>query len=169
MKIRTLRVAGPYEVLCSVNGKRSKHIGKDDGRELWDEYNGLGDERGCYLFGIRTGRAVRAAYVGKATKSFQQEAFTADKLQKYNAALHEWSHGTPVMLFVITPKNIRSAKLITDVEEWLIREAKRAWPDLLNKHHTGADNWQISGVTAPHKGRRSDAELELVRMLRREG
>lgn len=168
MSSRTLSVEGPYEVPFSLNPKGSKHVSTEDGRSFWDDYDGLGEERGCYLFGIRSGPGLRAGYVGKATKSFRQEAFTADKLQKYNTALHEWSHGTPVLMFVITPPRVTSAKLITDVEEYLIRSAKRAWPELLNKHHAGADDWDISGVTAPHKGRRSDAELALLRMLKLE-
>jgi hypothetical protein len=127
--------------------------------------NSLTERRGCYLFAVRN-RGLRAAYVGKATQGFGQEAFTPDKLQKYNTALHEWPHGTPVLLFVMTPQRVYSAALIGDVEKYLIRSAKRAWPDLLNVHHAGADDWDIAGVTAPHAGRRSQAESELARLLR---
>jgi hypothetical protein len=165
MPTRSLDVDGPHEVYYSVNSKKAKHITKEDGRAFWDDDEDLGERRGCYIFAIRTS-GLRAAYVGKATKSFRQEVFAADKLQKYNTALHEWSHGTPVLLFVLTPERVTSSHLITDVEEYLIRSAKRAWPELLNKHHTGPDDWEICGVTSPHKGRRSAAELALAHLLK---
>ena len=92
-----------------------------------------------------------------------------DKLQKYNTALHTWEHGSPVLLFVLTPPRVRSAKLITDVEEYLIRSTKRVWPDILNKHHTGPDSWDISGVTADHPGRRSAPESALSQLLKLDG
>lgn len=63
---------------------------------------------------------------------------------------------------------LRRAGLITDVEEYLIRSAKRVWPDILNKHHTGSDSWDISGVTAVHPGRRSKSELALNQLLKLE-
>jgi hypothetical protein len=160
-----LDVEGPYEVGYVTNARGAKHVRVEDGRAFFDYWDGLGDRRGCYLFGIRN-RGLRAAYVGKATRGFGQEVFSADKLQKYNEALHLWPHGTPVLLFVATPPRVRSAALIGQVEEYLIRSAKRAWPELLNQHHTGADDWDIAGVTAPHRGRRSESESALVQLLK---
>jgi len=161
----TLEVQGPYEISFDKNRGKTKRIGKEHGRGFFDEHDALADRRGCYLFGIRT-KGLRAVYVGKATQNFAQEVFAVDKLNKYNDALHEESHGTPVMLFVVTPTRIHSEKLITDVEEYLIRSAKRVWPGLLNKHHAGADDWKISGVTAAHRGRRSASELALMQLLK---
>ena len=160
----TLDVEGPYDVPHEVNDRGAKHISAEDGRDFFEEFDGLAEERGCYLFAIRS-RGLRAAYVGKATRGFGQEAFATDKLQKYNTAVHHWPHGTPVLLFVVTPPGVRSARLISEVEKYLLRSAKRAWHELLNVHHAGEDAWDISGVTAPHAGRRSDAESELMRLL----
>jgi hypothetical protein len=164
-KMQTLEVEGPYEVPYDDNERGAKHVTSECGRIFFDVYDGLSERRGCYIFAIRN-RGLRAGYVGKATKGFGQEVFAADKLQKFNTALHEWPHGTPVLLFVLTPPRVHSSALITDVEEYLIRSAKRAWPDVLNKHHTGPDDWEISGVTVPHAGRRSGAEADLVRLLK---
>jgi len=160
----TLDVVGPCDVFHSVNDRGAKHIVADDGRAFFADWPDLEDRRGCYLFAIRN-RGLRAAYVGRATRCFGQEVFTADKLQKYNTALHDWPHGTPVLLFVVTPPRVHSVDLIAQVERYLIRSAKRAWPDLLNKHHAGPDDWDISGVTSPHAGRRSAPETQLVRLL----
>jgi hypothetical protein len=160
----SLFVAGPLEVGYAVNGHGSKHINREDGREFFEGVEGLAEARGCYVFAIRN-RGLRAAYVGKATKGFGQEVFSADKLQKYNEALHAWPHGTPVLLFAVTPPRVRSAALISDVEECMIRCAKREWPELLNKHHTGPDDWDIPGVTTPHPGRRSEGESALASLL----
>lgn len=160
-----LDVEGPHEVPHQVNDRGSKHITGEDGRDFFDALDELRDRRGCYLFAIRN-RGLRAAYVGKATKGFGQEVFATDKLQKFNTALHEWPHGTPVLLFVLTPPRVYSASLITDVEEYLIRSAKRAWPELLNKQLARDDDWDISGVTAPHAGRRSAPETDLARLLK---
>jgi hypothetical protein len=161
-------VEGPYEVTYATNKHGTKHVGADDGRAFFDPLPELATSRGCYIFGIRS-RGLRAAYVGMAAHGFAQEVFTTDKLNKYNEALHEWTHGTPVLLFVVSPPGVRSVSLIKDVEEYLIRSAKRAWPDLLNVHHAGGDNWDIAGVTAPHRGRRSEAEVALGQLLRFEG
>ena len=162
----TLEVEGPLKVEYVSNDRGAKHIEPEDARAFFEKFEHLADRRGCYIFAIRSGRGTRAAYVGKATKRFHQEVFAVDKLQKYNTALHIWDHGTPVLFFVLTPPRVRSNGLITDVEEYLIRSAKRAWPDLLNKHHTGPDDWDISGVTAPHRGRNSRPEAELSRLLK---
>jgi hypothetical protein len=162
----TLEVQGPFDVECWLNDRGTKRIDATHGREFFEENEWLIRRRGCYVFAIRSGRGLRAAYVGKATKGFGQEVFAVDKLNKYNNALYKWDHGSPVLLFVLTPPSIRSAPLITDVEEYLIRSVKRVWPDILNIHHTGPDSWDISGVTADHAGRRSQAESALAQLLK---
>jgi len=164
--VTSLEVAGPFETECDLNNRGTKHIHAGHGREFFEENEWLAKRRGCYIFGIKSGRGLRAAYVGKATKRFDQEVFATDKLNKYNKALHKWDHGSPVLLFVLTPTAVWSAPLITDVEEYLIRSVKRVWPEILNKHHTGADSWDISGVTADHPGKRSRAESVLSQLLK---
>ena len=162
----TLQVEGPYEVNFWLNDRGTKHIEAEQGREFFEEWEGLAECRGCYIFAIRSGRGIRGAYVGKATKGFAQEVFAVDKLQKYNTALHRWDHGSPVLIFVVMPAGTRSGKVIREVEEYLIRSVKRAWPDILNKHHTGADDWEIAGVTADQPGRQSSSVVALAQLLR---
>lgn len=162
----TLEVEGPFEVSYWTNNRGTKSIDAVHGREFFDVNEWLIERRGCYIFAIRGGRGLRAVYVGKATKGFGQEVFAVGKLNKYNSALCTWDHGRPVLLFVMTPPRITSGPLITDVEEYLIRSVKRVWPDILNKHHTGPDSWDISGVTADHAGRRSQPEQVLAQLLK---
>lgn len=81
----TLDVAGPYEVPCWVNDGGTKSIEAVNGRDFFAENEWLADRRGCYIFAIRN-RGLRAAYVGKATKSFRQEAFSVDKLNKVQSS-----------------------------------------------------------------------------------
>jgi len=156
---------GPFEIPFETNHRGAKHIGKDDGRDFFAEYEDLGGARGCCLFAIRNGGGLRAAYVGKACRSFRQEVFAVDKLQKLNTAVHTWTHGTPVVLFAVAPPRA-SDELITEVERFLIQSAKRVWPELLNIHHSGDPNWAIRGVTVTHVGQRSDSALAMARMLR---
>jgi hypothetical protein len=166
--MQTLDVEGPYEVPYTPNEHGAKNVAASHGRDFFAERSELADRRGCYLFAIRN-RGMRAVYVGKATRGFGQEAFALDKLVKLNKALHRWPHGTPVVLFVVTPPRVHSTKLITDVEEYMIRNAKRMFPELLNKHHAGPDDWQIAGVTSSGPGRRSEAQTQLTRLLGLEG
>jgi hypothetical protein len=163
-----LDVQGPYEVFYEQGSRGVKYVTADNGRMFFETVEYLIERRGCYVFWIRSGRGLRAAYVGMAagSKGFGQEVFTVDKLHKYGQALNVWSHGTPVLVFIVAPPRVRSRSLIGEVERYLIRSAKRAWPDLLNKHHAGADNWDIAGVTTPHRGRRSEDEAALVQLLK---
>lgn len=156
--------AGPYEIPVEKNAKGTKLVTRDLAREFFEFDEGLGRGRGCYIFAIRN-RGLRAVYVGKATKSFQQEVFTADKLQKLNEALHAWTHGTPVVYFIVAPARL-SADTIAETERYLIQIAKRAWPDMLNIHHSGAPDWEIRGVTSSHPGTKSDAAADLISMLK---
>lgn len=155
---------GPYEIPFEINSKGTKLVTRDLAKEFFEGDEALGKARGCYIFAIRN-RGLRAVYVGKATKGFVREAFTADKLQKLNEALHAWTHGTPVVYFLVAPPRLSSAT-ISEAERYLIQVAKRAWPDLLNIHHSGAPTWEIRGVTSSHRGTKSSAASDIVSMLK---
>jgi hypothetical protein len=133
--------AGPYEIPVEKNAKGTKLVTRDLAREFFEFDEGLGRGRGCYIFAIRN-RGLRAVYVGKATKSFQQ-----------------------VVYFIVAPARL-SADTIAETERYLIQVAKRAWPDMLNIHHSGAPDWEIRGVTSSHPGTKSDAAADLISMLK---
>jgi hypothetical protein len=161
----SLEVSGPHSVPYEKNARSAKQITNANGSAFFAEFEEFAQRRGCYLFAIRS-HGLRATYVGRATAGFGQEVFAADKLVKFNKALHLWPHGTPVLFFVMTPPRISSPPLIAEVEKYLIRSAKRAWPELLNTHHAGPDNWDIRGVTAPHPGPLSNAEMAFMNILK---
>lgn len=104
---------------------------------------------GCYVFGMRAGKGITPFYVGKATKSFGQEAFAPHKLTKYLPALSEYKRGTPVMFFVAYPKAKKGStnlRHIAALEKFLIQQAAIANPYLCNIKHASAPAWGIAGV-----------------------
>lgn len=99
----SFKVHGPYP-LSFERRKGGRTLRFDN---FWtDESDAafLGGERGCYVFSIVTGGGVQPIYVGKATRTFKQEAFNATNKHKYNNGFSEYAIGTPVMFFVVHPK-----------------------------------------------------------------
>ena len=73
---------------------------------FWSEgskANHLADERGCYVFAVKTGRGLEPIYVGKATKTFKQETFNPANKHKYHDGFSEYAKGLPLMFFVVHP------------------------------------------------------------------
>lgn len=85
-------VRGPLAVPC-YQGKAGRTITDDNVRDFWSCHGDAGEERGCYVFGIRAGRGLTPGYVGKATRSFRQEVFTHHKLTRYQQFLADYVKG----------------------------------------------------------------------------
>jgi hypothetical protein len=118
-------------------------------KSFWDENQNYTSQIGCYVFAMRAGKGITPLYVGKATKSFVQEAFASHKLAKYLPALSTYKSGTPVMFFVAYPakkKGGTNLKHIAALEKFLIQQAVIANPFLLNINHSSAPSWGIAGV-----------------------
>ncbi len=64
-------ILGPYEV-PSLEGAAGKNIGPVEGRMFFAAYPAPALKKGCYVFGVRSGRGITPVYVGKATRSFDQ-------------------------------------------------------------------------------------------------
>lgn len=159
------KVEGPFEVPFEVGAKGTKFISKPDD-DFWEIAVGLNKQKGCYLFGIRAGRGIVPYYIGKATKSFRQEIFTAHKLQKYNHAMSDYSKGTPVMFFVVQQKGNWSAAEIGEIEKFLIPLAYLKNESLKNDQHIPQKKWSIHNVVGgENKGRISKSEKGLRNML----
>jgi hypothetical protein len=62
----------------------------------------LAEERGCYVFAIRSGGGMQPIYIGKATKSFRQETFNPANKHKYHNGFSDYAKGTPLMFFVVS-------------------------------------------------------------------
>ena len=125
------------------------------------------DRRGAYVFGVRSGGGMTPIYVGEATRSYQQECFTADKAGKYTLGLSFYRRGTPVIFFVTSPKKKGpvNRKVIHDLEEFLIQNAKAKNPELVNKQGAGEANWGIVGVIRSSSGQPSRAARALKGMI----
>lgn len=151
-------VIGPLKI-PTYEGKAARSITDANVREFWDTHAGVAKHRGCYVFGIRAGKGFTPSYVGKATKTFKQEAFAPHKLTRYQQALADYRKGTPIMFFVIAPKKkgAPNNKHIGQLEVFLIQAGLAANPDLLNIKGTKQESWGISGVLRGGKGKRSAA------------
>ena len=170
MGFRMLSVKGPIKV--QFNKQRSGHgkrIEKEHQNPFWQRASEplLEKKQGCYVFALRAGRGSTPWYVGKASKSFQQECFTSDKLQKYNRALFGGKKGSPVLFFVTLPgKKMKiSARTIKDVETYLIGVAKETNPNLLNKSKTKTPAWGIKAVYRGGQGKPNQTERAFRKML----
>ncbi len=163
-KEKIFTVYGPFEV--PVNKEiASRGIDEESISKFWKPKKNAEnvDRKGCYVFAIRAGRGEKPIYVGKTTKSFQEEIFTGRKLAKYNKALIS-QKGTPIIYFaaLVTTRGRINEKVIDEVESHLIQAGLAANPDLLTK--TAVESWTIDGVVRS-KGRRSGAAQALGKCL----
>jgi hypothetical protein len=123
--------------------------------------------RGCYIFGIRAAQGFTPGYVGKARKKFEQETFAHHKLTRYQQFLVDYQKGTPIIFFVVAPKNHGkpNIKRIEQLEVFL--ENAAANDDLLNIRGTKAEKWSIAGVLrSKGKGKPSKRASQLKQMLK---
>ena len=158
----TYQPRGPY-VVPTANGQRAKYVDQRKLREFWTDNADIANRRGCYIFGIRTGRGTTPLYIGKATKQFRTEVFTPHKMEKYQRALSDCTKGTPVLYFVAAPtgKGAPNLKAIHELEEFLIQTAVARNADLLNVKGTKRAQWAIAGVVRGGVGKPSASAKQL--------
>jgi len=139
---------GPYKI-PTTKQHVGRTISKSNVSQFWklSAINAAGV--GCYVFAMRAGQSVKPLYVGRATKSFAQEAFATDKLNKYYTGLAQYKKGTPVLFFIGHPpskKGMPNIKHIKALERLLIQQGALANPHLMNVQHNSIPKWGISGV-----------------------
>lgn len=133
-----------------------KQITAQNVTEFWlkPEARRIADKQGCYVFALRAAKGYRVWYVGKATKSFEQECLAHHKLVHYNEVLFDGRKGTPV-LFIIAPngnkKKVPEA-LCDEIETFLIQAAYIENPEIKNRQKTKIPTWTIAGVVRRTKG-----------------
>lgn len=170
MGFRMLSVLGPFKVPFHKHSLGfGKRIEKEHQNQFWTKANEpfLMKKQGCYVFALQAGRGSTPWYVGKAGKSFQQECFTSDKLNKYNRALFAGRKGSPVLFFVTLSgkKKKIGTSTIRDVETYLIKVAMETNPNLLNKSKTRRPAWGIKGVCRGGMGKPTGRERAFRKML----
>jgi len=170
MKKWMFEVFGPYLIDKATKGNPIPQNIKSFIWKDWEEEGCPKDmlkKVGCYVFGIRTAQgAIRPYYVGKATKGFGKEIFTADKLLKYNNSVLLKKYGTPVMFLIAHPlqKGKNNIRLIEELEYCLIGLAYKKNPEgLQNVHGVYDDKWQLEGFGK--KGKTPKKVKDFARML----
>ncbi|HEY9165699.1 MAG TPA: hypothetical protein VIS48_06005 [Candidatus Kryptonia bacterium] len=138
-------IHGPYEIpRQNTVVDRSAEALTDLWQEIEDNYEGLPEGCGCYLFALRAGKGITPWYVGVAEKqSFQRECFSPHKISIYNDVLDEWK-GTPLLYLVArnTPEarfsapSRRGHPSARYLELILISRAMEKNPELMNKRDT---------------------------------
>ena len=158
---------GPFEV-PAYYGKAARAITEEDIKAFWQAHVEMGNHRGCYVFGIRAGKGYTPGYIGKATKTFKQEVFTSHKLAKYQRFLADYHKGTPILFFVVAPKQKGkpNATHIGELEDFLIQVGIAANPDLLNIKGTKQEEWGITGLIRSGKGKPGKPARGLKAMLK---
>ena len=160
-------VSGPHAIEMT-EGPGGKTILKDNIKTFWAQHTDIAPRRGCYVFCFRAGKGFTPMYVGKATRSFQQEVFASDKQVKYQKALIQYGRGTPVLFFVVSPvkKGAPNTNHIGELEEFLIQTGLAANENLLNIKGTKSEEWGIAGVIRGGKGKPSKKASEFRRAMK---
>ena len=147
-------VSGPHDIPFE-NAGGGRHLYYKD---FWDQTADLkliGDERGVYLFGIRAGKGFSPLYVGSATKTFKQECFNPSNRHKYLDGLADYKKCSPVMFFVVHPKQAgkTNIKEIEEIETFITQLASEKNPNLKNVKGAKRPKWSIKGVIRSGKGK----------------
>jgi hypothetical protein len=150
-------IAGPFPIPFKSGSGSSKHIEKEHVQQFW-----LGNASvcasgvGCYIFAKRAGKGHTPWYVGKSSKGFSKEAFTADKLTKYNKVLFDDKKGTPCMFFIKhSGKKTVDSAVLKEMETYLIQMAFMKNADLVNIHgKKDKSQWSIPDITHTKLGKK---------------
>lgn len=165
----TFTVVGPIEAplkrakygwqLSFGNGHSS--IKKRDFWQNNSELNTIRTSKGLYVFALQTPNGYVPIYVGKATKGkgFEGEALNTSNIGKVLNGLANFPKGTPVIFFVVHPKQRGRAntRIIEKIETQLIALAAYKNPDLANIKGHPCRNWAIQGVLSSNRGNPSEA------------
>jgi hypothetical protein len=162
-------VRGPFP-LAFEKRKGGRSLVFDD---FWAEHSdasSLANECGCYVFAIRN-RTLKPIYVGRATRSFKQEAFNPSNKHKYHEGFSAYAKGTPLMYFIVHPhqKGPTNEAQIAQIEDFLIQAGVVRNPELQNVKGAQRPIWSIKGVIRSGVGKRSAAELQFRKLFNLHG
>ena len=158
-------VSGPH-VVPVYKGKVGRIVRTEEGEEFFANHPSLSARTGCYIFAMRSGGGITPVYVGKATKRFGQECFTAHKLGKCNEILAEYARGSLVLFLFESPQGKKAPTYQIDLlENFLIQSALSVNDELLNIKKTKQEKWSIRGVMRSTSGNPSKAAKAAKSML----
>lgn len=149
-----LRVIGPINIECQKKPGSMKNIGEDHVKSFFNKegFRSISKKQGCYVFALKAGLGFTPWYVGKTAKSMIKECMVDGKLKYYNNVLFKGIKGNPVMFFIVGDKNKIPAKVIDQVETFLIECARSQNKYLKNKKKGTPANWNIKGVIRSPQG-----------------
>lgn len=129
--------------------------------------NYLANECGCYVFAMRASSGLCPVYVGKATRTFKQEAFNATNKHKFHNGFSEWARGTPLMYFVVHPSSRGHTNVtqIGKIEDFLIQAGAAKNPGIMNIRGVQQPKWSIKGVIRSKAGKRRDNEVQFAKLF----
>ena len=159
-------VYGPFEVPHVIYRKR-RRVDTTSLRSFWLGTEGLGNQRGCYVYAFRSGAGYKPFYVGRATVNFRQECFTPHKLGHYNDALHGRPKARPWMFFVVL-RSRRGKPNLTDIalaENFLIQAGLTRNQWLSNIKGTKQAGWSIQGVLRSKTGKPSSSAIDFRHLM----
>jgi hypothetical protein len=165
VKMVLFQPIGPIDI--PVETHRAARLIEEDLSEFWEYHSDVASRVGCYVFGIKTGRAVVPYYVGMTTNSFEKECFTAHKRNHYHRVIGEYARGKPVMWFLIYPvhRGRVNEKAIEELENFLIQAGMAVNPELRNIRGMTEPLWGIRGVMRSGRGARSKNARMFARMM----
>jgi len=163
--------AGPFKIPCDKHetSSRIKQIRSEHTKNFWKGHpESFADKSGCYVFALSASGGYMPWYVGKTKKVLSKEIFTPDKLNKFNKPLFKGKKATPVIFFIARSdeRKIIPQTVLSQLEKFLIQEAKNKNPDLINKVNAKKkEDWSIDGVYRPKKGTSSKKSRVFKKMM----
>lgn len=156
---------GPFDV--PLDKHPSGRLISEDLSPFWKRHQEVASEVGCYIFSIKTGRAVVPYYVGMTTESFENECFTDHKLKHYHQAIAAYARGKPVMSYIVHPrrKGKTNIKAIEELENFLIQAGMAVNPALRNVRGRTEPRWGIKGVIRSGPGKASIPASQFAQMM----
>lgn len=124
-------------------------------------------KKGCYIFALRNGGGITPYYVGKTTKSFEDESFAPHKISHHYQPTVTRNQGTPVMTFIAieSSRGRTPDSTIGAVEKYLIQAAYAKNPRLSNIQNLPKEWWVIDGVMNASRGQPTKIISEFRAMM----
>lgn len=161
------KVHGPFRI--KTIKKASARVLNPDTFWADKRLHHLATQTGAYVFAIKPSRvtAFTPYYVGRATKVFEREVFTPDKLLKYYNALAQFKKGYPAFFFVATPrkKGPVNKKAISEVESYFTQLGFLVNPSIENVQGTKLPNWSVGGLIRSKARKISRSAKEFAAMF----
>ena len=116
---------------------------------------------------MRASSGLCPVYVGKATKTFKQEAFNPANKHKFHSGFSEWGRGTPLMYFVVHPSSRGQTNntQIGKIEDFLIQAGAAKNPGIMNVRGVQQPKWSIKGVVRSKAGKRRENEVQFAKLF----